>query len=211
MTGPGDTRTTRKMDATPAEIPAETPIRSGFFQPAEVHVFRLSPLGVLATSLILFVLVYGFYVLVAETTNGPGLFEFSETGQALLTRVAWIAFVLSLIFTAGIAFSETGRRLWEMEADDLSRALGETGRHAALDLQKGIPDAWRGRYLTAFLIGALAGLGFNALTGSLPTELALLTKADYFVLSGTHSHCDMHCDTDDRRKCNLWFPATGAL
>ena len=92
MTGPGDTRTTRKMDATPAEIPAETPIRSGFFQPAEVHVFRLSPLGVLATSLILFVLVYGFYVLVAETTNGPGLFEFSETGQALLTRVAWIAF-----------------------------------------------------------------------------------------------------------------------
>ena len=38
------------------------------------------------------------------------------------------------------------------------------------------------------------GLGFNALTGSLPTELALLTKADYFVLSGTHSHCDMHCD-----------------
>ena len=162
MTGPGDTRTTRKMDATPAEIPAETPIRSGFFQPAEVHVFRLSPLGVLATSLILFVLVYGFYVLVAETTNGPGLFEFSETGQALLTRVAWIAFVLSLIFTAGIAFSETGRRLWEMEADDLSRALGETGRHAALDLQKGIPDAWRGRYLTAFLIGALAGLGFNA-------------------------------------------------
>lgn len=154
------------MDATPDTrsdpAPAPGPARPGFFQPAEVHFFRWSPLGFLPTTLILFALVYGGYVLIAETTNGPGLFEFTETGQALLTRVAWIAFVLSLIFTAGVAFSETGRRLWAAEAADLAAALGQAdGGEDALALADGIPDTWRRRYLTAFIIGAVAGLGFN--------------------------------------------------
>ncbi len=149
------------MDAISDDNPAPDPAPPAFFQPGEVHLFRLSPLGFLPTTLVLFALVYGGYVLIAELTNGPGLFEFSDSGQALLTRVAWIGFVLSLIFTAGVAFTETGRRLWKAEAGDLSAALGPKGAQAALDLERGIPESWRGRYLTAFLIGVGAGLGFN--------------------------------------------------
>ena len=138
----------------------ETPAR--YYQPAEVHFYRASPFGFALTTLAVFGTTYGLYILIAELTQGPSLFETLPDGQWALTHVAWIAFVLTLILTAGTAFTETGRRLWALEAGPLAEALGPGGAEAARALDRGIPESWRGRYLAMFLAGALAGLGFNA-------------------------------------------------
>ncbi|WP_203291128.1 hypothetical protein [Maricaulis parjimensis] len=149
------------MDASPTENTPKTATEPGFFQPAEVHAYRLSPFGFRLTTLLIFAVLYGAYILIAELSSGPSLFETGPDGQVLLTRVAWIAIVLSLIFTAGTAFTENGMRLWALEADDLAAALGGAGAEEARKLPLGIPVSWRGRYVILFLAGAAAGLGFN--------------------------------------------------
>lgn len=134
---------------------------SGFYQPAEVHFYRASPLGLVPTTLCVLLATYGLYILISELTFGPRLFETGPNGEILLTQVAWIAFVLTLILTASTAFTETGRRLWAQEAGPLALALGPPGAADALALDRGIPVSWRRLYMIMFFVGAVAGLAFN--------------------------------------------------
>jgi hypothetical protein len=154
------------MDAT-SQTAGLDPHRTGpaapHTQPLEVRFYKASPLGFGLTTLAIFVLVYGFYIAVAQITARPPVFDTGRDGEALMTRVAWIAFVLSLIFTAGVAFTEAGRRMWEAEMPRLVAALDPAGEAVARGLADGIPPAWRRQYLITFWIGAAVGLGFNGL------------------------------------------------
>ena len=143
--------------------PADTPADATHFEPFEMRLYRVSPLGPLLTTLALFVLVYGSFVLIAETTRQPSLFHVSATGGIVLVQVAWIALVLSLIFTAGTAFTEFSRRMWEAETDALVAALSPAGAGDARAFALGIPRSWSRRYALMFFAGAVAGLAFNGM------------------------------------------------
>lgn len=149
------------MTSRSPDIQTKTDAPARFYQPAEVHFYRLSPIGFLPTTLAVLLATYGLYVLISELTFGPRLFETGPAGEVLLTQVAWVAFVLTLILTASTAFTETGRRLWAEEAEPLARALGPSGAEDARALALGIPASWRGRYVTMFIAGAIAGIAFN--------------------------------------------------
>ncbi|MHA6287869.1 hypothetical protein [Maricaulis sp. CAU 1757] len=130
------------------------------FQPFEFHLYDRSPLSFWLTTVGLLVLTYGFYVLVAELTGRPPMVV-EEAGQRVIPQVAWIGFVLSLILTAGIAFTEAGRRLWQEESEALARALSPSAGPAISGMVAGAPMSWRSAYRGVFLAGALAGLAFN--------------------------------------------------
>lgn len=175
------------MDAAP-QINAPDP--SGreaetHFEPFEMRLFRLSPLGPALTTLALLVMAYGGYILIAQLTRQPPLFITTDGGDVVLAQAAWIAFVLSLIFTAGTAFTEFGRRLWEAETPALVAAVTPAGAGAARDLARGIPLSWRRRYGAMFLAGAIAGLAFNGiliLTSSFTLAGYLRSVGIWFVL-----------------------------
>ncbi len=153
------------MSQTPAPsdaVPEAPEVPAGHFQPAEVRFYALSPFGFLGTTALTLIIVYGFYLAVATLTQKPPVFETSETGALVLTQVAWIALVLSLIFTAGTAFTESGRHMWSRERAPLIAALTPSGAVAVEALNAGIPDRWRRQYLIMFGVGAVAGLAFNA-------------------------------------------------
>lgn len=147
----------------PSHVAPEPPkTLPGHFQPAEVRFYALSPLGFVGTSALILIIVYGFYLAVATLTERPPIFEASETGELVMTQVAWIALVLSLIFTAGTAFTESGRHMWARERVPLIAALSPSGAIEVEALNAGIPDRWRRQYLVMFAVGAFAGLAFNA-------------------------------------------------
>ena len=145
------------LDAKP-DTP-EPPSRH--FQPAEVRVYARSPLGFFGTTALIFLLAYGFYIAVATVTQRPPVFEPDGNGAWVMTQVSWIALVLSLIFTAGTAFTESGRQMWEREGDALIDALTPSGAIEVEALKAGIPDSWRRQYLIIFGVGALTGIAFN--------------------------------------------------
>lgn len=148
------------MNATPDTTNTpDTP----HFEPFEMRLYRVSPLGPLATTLALFILVYGSYVLIAEITRQPPLFQVGENGEIVLVQVAWIALVLSLILTAGTAFTEFSRRMWQAETGALVAALQPDGADDARAFALGIPRDWSRRYALMFLAGAAAGLAFNGM------------------------------------------------
>jgi hypothetical protein len=174
------------MDTRPdTTAPADTHADAAHFEPFEMRLYRVSPLGPLLTTLALFVLVYGAFVLIAETTRQPSLFHVSATGEIVLVQVAWIALVLSLIFTAGIAFTEFSRRMWQAETDALVAALEPAGADSANAFALGIPRSWSRRYALMFFAGAAAGLAFNGmiiLTSNFTFASYLQSVGLWFVL-----------------------------
>lgn len=177
------------MDATARDIDRETrrpaPPEADR-EPFEARVYRASPLGFVATTLAIFVLIYGSYAAIAHFTGRPGLFVAGADGEILLTQVSWIAFVLSLIFTAGTAFNAAGQRRWDAEVPALLAATGEAGEGAVLGLAGGIPAGWRKTYLAMFLAGAIAGLAFNAFmiaTGGYALPVYLSSVGLWFLLT----------------------------
>jgi len=152
------------MNQTPAPDESEPETIEGptdCFQPAELRFYALSPIGFGGTTALILFVVYGFYLVVATLTQRPPVFEPGEAGEMVMTQVAWIALVLSLIFTAGTAFTESGRHMWARERAPLIAALKPSGVIEVEALNAGIPGRWRRQYLIMFVVGAMAGLGFN--------------------------------------------------
>jgi hypothetical protein len=176
------------MDTTPQQADPKTgpaASQAGYYQPLEVRAYRASPGGFAVTTLTIFVAVYGLYVLIAEITGRPPLFETGADGDPVLTQVAWIALVLSLIFTAGTAFTEAGRRMWAAEIPHLLAAVTPQGAAGARGLADGIPIAWRRYYTGMFFAGAVAGLVFNGVlivTSNFTLSTYLASVGLWFVL-----------------------------
>lgn len=164
------------MDAAPQ---ISDPERTGpedrtHFEPFEMRLFRLSPLGPALTALAILVASYGSYVLISVLTQRPPVFVTGDTGGLVLVHVAWIAFVLSLIFTAGTTFTEMGQRVWAAETPAVLETVTPQGQEAARNLGRGVPVRLRRRYASMFLVGGAVGLVFNAF---------LIANSDYSLLS----------------------------
>lgn len=171
------------MQAAPDTPDTDTPetVRPGasreadtHFEPFEMRLFRLSPFRPALTAIAILVASYGSYVLIAGLTRRPPVFMAGETGELVLVHVAWIAFVLSLIFTAGTTFAEMGQRLWAAETPALLEAVTPQGREAARNLGRGVPVRFRRRYASMFLAGGGVGVAFNAF---------LIANSEYSLLS----------------------------
>ncbi len=131
------------------------------FDNIEYIVYQRSPFGMVGNSALVFALTYGLYVLIAQLTQSPPFLYQNAAGDWVTHQVSWIAFVLSLILTAAVAFAGSAKGRWETEVEDLARALPEHGRSAAEDLAKGAPVSWRTRYYGLFWIGFVFGILFN--------------------------------------------------
>lgn len=130
--------------------------------PAESVIYRWSPLGLWGTTLAIFLISFGSFALIAETTGRPHLGHFNAAGEWRLNTVSWIGFVLSMILTAGIGLTEIGRRRWLAERDSLIAALAPAGHAAANALcDGGVRVAWRMRYWILTGFGLAGGLVFN--------------------------------------------------
>lgn len=177
------------MDATPQTVRQDTPrppAPDGGPQPFEAQIYRLSPLGLVPTSMAVFVLIFGSYLAIAHFTGRPGLFETGPDGERLLTHVTWIALLLSLIFTAGTAFTATGQRRWDVETPALLAATGSGAEATIRGLAGGIPAQWRASYIATFLAGAGAGLVFNVfmmVQGGYPLPVYLTSVGLWFLIT----------------------------
>lgn len=159
------------------ENTTETVIDRDRFIPSEVSIYRLSPLGFIGTTLLIFLVCYGSFVLIAELTGQPHMFETMDPDQSrsgrfsfvlgetryVLEQVAWVGFVLSLILTAAFALAESGRRVSREMADEIAESLPDTGRADAEAFMSGAPASWRARYRAYFIGGAVGGLFFNVI------------------------------------------------
>jgi hypothetical protein len=164
----------------------DTSAREERFEPFELAIYRLSPLGFWGTTLALFLLAIGSYALISTLTQQPPLIETRSDGTRGIPSVTWIAFVLSLIFTAGPALTENGRRYWARFAPQVATTVAANGRDQALDFGDGrLPLSTRGMYRLMALLGVIAGLGQNALIMLLqgaPLHLYLGSVGLWFVL-----------------------------
>jgi hypothetical protein len=171
--------------AKPDKAGLAQPIDKTRFVNTEAVVYRRSPLGFFGTTLAIFLLAFGSFILIAELTGRPSMFEIFDAGalaemsethqQALsqrlsfqfdgrlyvLEQVAWIGFVLSMIFTAAIALAENGRQVWKSFEAQLIASLPTSGHADARSLTDGTPGSWRKHYRVFFFVGALSGLIFN--------------------------------------------------
>ncbi|MBO6795735.1 hypothetical protein [Maricaulis sp.] len=141
---------------------AELDPKSDRYTPMENLLYRRSPFGFWGTTIAIFVISFGSFLLICHITQRPPIYEVAADGSISFPSVVWIGFVLSMILTSALSLSENGVRLWRAVEEDLVRALKPSGENAARAFAAGVPVSWRGRYLGFFAAGALAGLGFNA-------------------------------------------------
>lgn len=143
--------------ATPTPAPA-----AERFMPAESVLYRWSPLGPWGTTLAIFVISFGSFVLIAELTGQPHLGYFNAAGHWQPNTVSWIGFVLSMILTTGTGLTEVARHRWRAARPDLLAALEPAGWAAANALCEGsVRNSWRTRYWLLTGIGVAGGFGYN--------------------------------------------------
>lgn len=131
------------------------------FTPIESLIYRHSPLGFWGTTIAIFLVSFGSFLLICQITQRPPIYEIAADGSMTFPNVVWIGFVLSMILTTALSLSENGVRLWRAVEEELVLTLNADGEHAARAFAAGVPTSWRSRYLSFFFAGALAGLGFN--------------------------------------------------
>ena len=141
------------------------------FVPFEGRLYDQSPLGFWGTTIAIFGVTFGSFLLIALFTGRPPLLYPSETGFSLpwetsgqtyrTPDVLHIGFTLSCILTTALALVENGRRLWAYKRPALMAVLPETAHRDVEGLTGGVPGAWRTRYMLFFLLGALGGVSFN--------------------------------------------------
>lgn len=131
------------------------------FTPIESLLYRHSPLGFWGTTIAVFLVSFGSFLLICHITQRPPIYEIAADGAITFPNVVWIGFVLSMILTTALALSENGTQLWKAVEEDFVLTLNAGGEPAARAFAAGVPTSWRGRYLGFFFAGAAAGLGFN--------------------------------------------------
>jgi len=127
----------------------------------EFILYRHSPFGVVGTTMVIFLVVYGLYILIAQVTQSPPFLYQTDAGVWTAHKVSWIAFVLSLIQTAAIAFAGSSSGRWETDTEDLALAVGPAGQQAVDNLSLGAPVEWRASYHRLFWFGFVFGIAFN--------------------------------------------------
>lgn len=137
------------MDDSSAALPYASPVKIPF----EQKIFLRSPLGILPTAAVLFLLLFGSFVAVAASEGVP-VFNPAEF-QLGISSVAWSALALSLLCCTALAMQRYAR-YWEA-ADLTSYANVLTGglASAAIVTNYTVRDAKLGR---ATLIGIVVGL-----------------------------------------------------
>lgn len=164
----------------------EEPVRSKHgFEPVELQLFRLSPLGYWPTVLACFLLSFGSAVLIAALTQRPPLFDIAADGTRTLEDVIWISLVLSLILTTGLALSEGGRRLWVTIGPQFQAALNAEGQAAFSLAPDRVDLKWRGRYRLFALIGFVIGCSLNGviiLSDDIPLPVYLTSIGLWFAI-----------------------------
>ncbi len=150
------------------------------FTPAETALYRWSPLGFWGTTLAVFIISFGSFVLIAETFGRPHLGYVNAAGAWQLNTVSWIGFVLSMILTTGVALTQIGRRRWETQRVSLLAAMDPQGREAANALCDGVPASWRRHYWLLTLFGFIGGIIFNIIM----TDAEGVTPGEYIQSIG---------------------------
>src|SRR5215471_4105956 len=124
--------------------------------PLEQRIYALSPLGVLPTTLGVFVLLSGSFVLVAEAEH-VALFQ-RLGGGFVLSNAAWPALVLSLLCCTALAMQRYVRLVEAKDAPAYAGILTGGMASAVQITNLSAPDTHLGR---ATLIGLVAGLALS--------------------------------------------------
>jgi len=133
------------------------------FEPFELAIYSRSPFGYWATTLAIFVLSLGSYLLIATLTQAPPLIEHSDDGRIGIANVHWVAFVTSLIFTIAPALTGLGRRHWIRLEPELLQNVRETGADFVIGRGGHPPKSKRNIYRWLFGLGFVAGIALTLL------------------------------------------------
>lgn len=124
--------------------------------PVEQRLFELSPVGTLATSVILFALLFGSFAGIATLEHVAILHKGSET--AGFSDAAWAALVLSLLCVTALGMQRYARLADARDAPAYARIL-TGGMASALDVTQA--NARGTRLLPATLIGLALGIAVS--------------------------------------------------
>lgn len=127
----------------------------------EVRLHRASPFPPLVNGALVATLLYVVYLLIASQVGQP-ILETGIDGSVAVNSGSWAAFVLSLIFAAAVTIPALSARQWSAALPALLQTLDETGVRQAHAMSQGSPRSRRISILSAFGVGVLGGLAFNA-------------------------------------------------
>jgi len=126
--------------------------------PLEQRIYALSPLGMLATTLVVFALLFGSFLLVADLEHVAILRH--RPGGIVMSEAAWPALVLSLLCCTALAMQRYVRLAEAKDAPAYGRIL-RGGMPSAVEVTNlSAPDTRLGR---ATLIGLAIGLVLSVL------------------------------------------------
>ena len=143
------------MTDAPA-IPAKVPAAQG--APFEQLLFIRSPLGLVGTALLIFVVLFGSFLLLASADGATTIYR-AATGPSFAGPV-WPAFVLSLLCTTALAMQRYARLAEARDAADYAKILSG-GMASALDVTS--LASREARFWRATAIGIAIGLGTSVL------------------------------------------------
>ncbi|MGF1461831.1 MAG: hypothetical protein ACFB2Z_01425 [Maricaulaceae bacterium] len=130
----------------------------------ESRLFARLPFGFWGGTICIFVVVWGSYCALAMATGAAIVERVAVEAGAPVLRVegqAWVAFALSLIFTAALAAARYAQIADVRERDALAATL--SGGLASADRVFGIGDpTWRKARRRWAAFGIIAGCGYNA-------------------------------------------------
>lgn len=127
----------------------------------EVRLHRASPFPPLVNGALVALSLYAVYLLIASQVGQP-ILETRADGSLAVNSGSWAAFVLSLIFSTAVTIPALSARQWSASLPDLLQTLDEAGIRQAQAMSQGTPRGRLFPILTAFGLGVLGGLAFNA-------------------------------------------------
>ncbi len=126
----------------------------------EVRLHALSPFSPLVNAALIFAALYALYILIAIQT-GQSVIEIGPGGHAAFSSGAWIALVLSLVFSAAATMPALSERQWRASQEAVAQTLDEPGARLARTMSDGPVRSRATGAIIALLGGAAGGVGFN--------------------------------------------------
>ena len=126
----------------------------------EVRLHALSPFSPVVNAALMFVALYGLYIFIAVQTGQP-VIETGSSGRAAFNSGAWIALVLSLVFSAAATMPALSERQWRASQDAVARTLDDAGASLAQSMSEGPVRSRAFGAVAALALGAAGGVAFN--------------------------------------------------